>query len=168
MVVRTTNLTHIGWTVFANAPPSYPWYAGYQDNVAVGGEGTVTLTVTLTKPGDRLKVFASGPTGGEAARDFSVMAESNPAIAGSGGEPGSTGPAAIVSKMGLGINQERFTARNHADARSVAYYQRYRDMGIRQARFYPPYGPWWGSTAAMRRWPRGSKRCRRAWTAGCR
>ena len=135
--VKTTGLTHIGWSVFANTVPNYPWYAGGGDNVPVGANGTVALNVELFNPGDRLKVFASAasPLGAE-ARDFTVVAESGQAVAGAQ----AAGPAAIVSRMGFGMNQERFTVRDHSGVREAAYYQRYRNAGIRQVRFFIPVG----------------------------
>ena len=44
----------------------------------------------------------------------------------------------------MGVNQERFTAVSHGEARSPAYYRRYRDMGFRNVRFFVPAGfePW--------------------------
>jgi hypothetical protein len=48
--------------------------------------------------------------------------------------------AATHTKMGLGLNQERFTAVNHDGARSASYYQKYRDLGFKNIRFFIPAG----------------------------
>lgn len=140
ITIKTRNIPRVGIAVFANTPPGYPWYdAETRDNLAVNAQGELQATVTLRAVGDRIKVFAStGPD----ARDFSQQAESAFAVAAPGGPaptvPGTGNAAAVFAKMGAGINQERYTAVDHADARTAAYYQRYRDLGLKQVRFFIP------------------------------
>ena len=47
---------------------------------------------------------------------------------------------ALHAQMGLGVNQERFTAVAHSGVNTAAYHQRYRDYGIRVVRFFIPCG----------------------------
>lgn len=66
-------ITHIGWAVFADQPPSYPWYSEGVDNVALTG-GAVTVSVTTFAAGDRVKAYKSAASPlGPASRDFSVQ-----------------------------------------------------------------------------------------------
>lgn len=142
VTIRSRATDRVGVTVFANTPPNHPWYdAETRDNLAVDAQREVTVTVNIRAVGDRIKAFRST---GPASRDFSIMAESDFAEAAPGGAaPPTTGTgnaAAMFAKMGLGINQERFTAVNHAQARTAAYYQYYRTLGIRNVRFFIPAG----------------------------
>jgi len=101
----TGGVTHVGYAVVADVAPTFPWYPSSAfDNIALVG-GAVTVTITLNRIGDRLKVFKSAAAPiGATSRDLSVQSDSGPAVSGNlpPPNPGVMGPLARAS--GSGVN----------------------------------------------------------------
>ena len=135
VTITTTGLARVSWVVVGPGP-SYTWLI---DPVTVNTTGSVVVNPNFRVNQSFLKVF--NPDNLEQAHDSGPLSltlavvEPPPP-----GEGGSAQAFAVWGKMSMGVNQERFTATAHADARKASYYQHYRDLGFRNVRFFIPGG----------------------------
>lgn len=150
VVVSTVAVPEFEIAVFEDdASRNWPWRARsgpYKADVS----GKTTVPVNLEAPGDKVKAFNAA---------LSIDANSGPAIADPDApvvppQPKPPTPPEPVrtdkqnwllhSKMGAGVNQERFTVVEHKDARTPAYYKHYLDVwGVRQVRIFAVMGAEW-------------------------
>lgn len=154
LTIKTSGMPEVAWVVVAGQEP-WNWRSL---PVRQATTGALNVEPTWLRSGDFVKAY--DPTDMAVAKDspkITVKQAAPPSPT-----PGNSGAAAIHARFGLGVNQERFTARDHGEARSVSYYKRYRDAGISVVRFFPPFGPTWGidgSEGSVRPWLEAARAC---------
>jgi hypothetical protein len=146
VVVSTVAVPEFEVAVFEDdAARNWPWRARSGPYKA-DASGKTKVPVNLEAPGDKVKAFSAA---------LSIDANSGPAIPDPDAPPAPTPPPPVPiktdgqnwllhSKMGAGVNQERFTVVEHKDARTPAYYRHYLDVwGVRQVRIFAVMGAEW-------------------------